>query len=295
MITVIGLGVEKGDLTKRGEQAILRAASAGEKIFVRTAKTKSYQTVLELGVAHTCLDEIYERSRNFATLAKNLAKAVAEGGENAVYLVDGAATEDNSVKALVKRTRGKLEIIDGVSRVTSLVRAAGFAGCSYTAVSAYELVEKAQSGELSLPLIVYDLDDRSLASDVKLLLGDLFGEEMNAKYIRAGKAEKISLFELDRKKGYDYSSAVAIEAVGLLEKQRFTIEDLESLTAVLGIGYRRTTVSKCRRWRRRTSWWTQSTARTTRKFWRKRGIFCYKRCSTPCSKRKRARSISPTS
>ena len=229
MITVIGLGVEKGDLTKRGEQAILRAASAGEKIFVRTAKTKSYQTVLELGVAHTCLDEIYERSRNFATLAKNLAKAVAEGGENAVYLVDGAATEDNSVKALVKRTRGKLEIIDGVSRVTALVRAAGFAGCSYTAVSAYELVEKAQSGELSLPLIVYDLDDRSLASDVKLLLGDLFGEEMKAKYIRAGKAEKISLFELDRKKDYDYSSAVAIEAVVLLEKQLFTIEDLKEI------------------------------------------------------------------
>ena len=97
MITVIGLGVEKGDLTKRGEEALLAAAKAGRKIAVRTAKTLSYQTVQALGVAHICLDSVYESSRNFLTLAKNLAKAVTELGDNAVYLVDGAAIEDNSV------------------------------------------------------------------------------------------------------------------------------------------------------------------------------------------------------
>ena len=233
MITVIGLGVEKGDLTKRGEQKILQAAKNGDSILVRTAHTASYQTVLELGVAHETLDRVYESSRNFATLAKNLAKAVAERGENAVYLVDGAATEDNSVKALVKRLRGKIEIVDGVSKTTALVRAAGFSGCSYTAVSAYELAERAQAGNLGLPLIVYDLDDGALASDTKLLLGDLFGEETAAQYIRGGKAKKISLFELDRQKTYDYSSAVAIEEIDLLEKQRFTLEDLKEIVVRL--------------------------------------------------------------
>ena len=177
MITVIGLGVEKNDLTKRGEAALAQAVKEGRPILVRTANTVSYQTVAEMDIPHECLDCVYESSRNFATLAKNLAKAVAERGENAVYLVDGAATEDNSVKALLKRMRGKVEIIDGVSRTTALVRAAGFVGCSYTAVSAYELAEKANSGNINLPLIVYDLDDRGLASDTKLLLGDLFGED----------------------------------------------------------------------------------------------------------------------
>ena len=46
MITVIGLGVEQGDLTKRGEEIIISAAKTGRKIVVRTANTKSYQTVL---------------------------------------------------------------------------------------------------------------------------------------------------------------------------------------------------------------------------------------------------------
>ena len=229
MITVIGLGVEKGDLTKRGEAALLQAAKAGRPILVRTANTRSYQTILEMNIKHECLDCVYESSRNFATLAKNLAKAVAERGDDAVYLVDGAATEDNSVKALLKRTRGKLEIIDGVSKTTALVRAAGFVGCSYTAVSAYELAEKAQAGNLNLPLIVYDLDDRGFAGDVKLLLGDLFGEETAVKYLSGDKAKKIYLYELDRQKTYDYTTAVAIEEVELLQKQRFTMEDLKEI------------------------------------------------------------------
>ena len=233
MITVIGLGVEKGDLSRRGEEIILSAAKTGRKIFVRTAYTSSYETVKALGVAHTCLDKVYENSRNFATLSKNLAKAVADGGKDAVYLVDGAATEDNSVKALIKRTRGKIEIIDGVSKITALVRAAKFKGCSYNALSAYELAEKAKAGNLSLPLIVYDLDDGALASDTKLLLGDLFGEETAVSFIYQGKAKKISLFELDRQKKYDYTTAVAIEEVALLDKKRFTLEDLKEIVVRL--------------------------------------------------------------
>ena len=230
MITVIGLGVEKGDLTKRGEQAILEAAKNGAPIFVRTAFTKSYETVQELGVAHTTLDHVYENSRNFATLAKNLAKAVYDGGDQAVYLVDGAATEDNSVKALVKKCRGKVEIIDGVSKITALARAAKFTGCSYTAVSAYELTERAA---FSLPLIVYDLDDEGMASDVKLLLANAVGDETDAVYLQGGKAKKIKVYELDRQETYDYTSAVAIETQELLKKTRFTLEDLKEIVVRL--------------------------------------------------------------
>ena len=233
MITIIGLGVEQGDLSKRGETLILEAVKSGRPVLVRTANTRSYQTVKDMGIPHECLDYIYERSRNFATLAKNLAKAVADKGENAVYLVDGAATEDNSVKALVKRTRGKVEIVDGVSKTTALVRAAGFAGCSYTAVSAYELAEHANEDNLALPLVVYDLDDRGLAGDIKLLLGSVFGEESEVSYLCDGKAKKIQLFELDRQKKYDYTTAVAMERQALLEKQRFSLADLREIVVRL--------------------------------------------------------------
>ena len=229
MITVIGLGVEKGDLTKRGEEAILKAAQENRKILVRTANTRSYETVREMGVPHATLDTVYETSSNFGSLAKRLASAVTAQGDDAVYLVDGAATEDTSVKVLLKRLRGKVEIIDGVSKTTALARVAGFKGCSYTAVSAYELLQKAESGDVALPLIVYDLDDRFLAADIKLALGNRFGEDLQVYYLCGGKRKKISLWELDRQKAYDYTSAVALEEVELLEKTRFSVDDLKEI------------------------------------------------------------------
>lgn len=228
MITVIGLGTEKGDLTTRGAEKIKEAMEKGYPILVRTALTNSYETVREMGAEHICLDYIYKKSRTFYTLAKNLAKAVIDAGENAVYLVDGSPVEDYSVKALAKRLKDKLFVIDGVAKTTAQARVAGFNECSYTALSAYELLEKG-GRELSLPLIVYDMDDRAIASDCKLILGDLFGEETQVKYIVNGKAVKVPLYALDRQKTYDYSSAVAIEAQALLEKTRFTIDDLKEI------------------------------------------------------------------
>ena len=230
MITVIGLGNEKGDLTKRGEEAVLQAVKSGAKIAVRTANTRSYQSVLDLGVAHICLDYVYEKSRNFKTLTKNLASAALALGENTVYLVDGAPSEDTSVKALIRRTRGKIKIIDGVSKITAIADAVNFTGCSFSAVSAYELFERA--GELTLPLIVYDLDDSALASDCKLILGDLFGEETSVSFFSQNSSKqirKIPLYEMDRQSAYDYATAVAIEKIDLLDKKRFTLNNLKEI------------------------------------------------------------------
>lgn len=182
-----------------------------------------------LNVPHVCLDDIYERSRSYDTLYKKLAKAVADMGDGTVYCVDGAASEDNSVRALKKRLRGRLAVIDGVSKISALVERAGFAECSYQAVSAYEAGE----ARLSLPLVVYDMNDRELAGDVKLLLSDKFGEETRVKYISGGGVKEIPLFELDRQETYDDRSAVALERVGLLEKKRFDTEDLKELVVRL--------------------------------------------------------------
>lgn len=225
MITVVGLGVEEGDLTEKGRCAILSA----ERVVVRTAKAESYKNIAALGVEHTCLDAVYEKSRSYNTLYKNLAKAVADMGDGTVYCVDGAASEDNSVRALRTRMRGKITVIDGVSKISALVEKAGFAECSYQAVSAYELTET----KLSLPLVVYDMNDRQLAGDVKLALGDAFGEETRVKYINGGKVFSFPLYELDRQPRYDDTSAVAIEKIGLLDKKRFDLQDLKELVVRL--------------------------------------------------------------
>ena len=228
MITVIGLGVEKGDISLRAKTLIEDGAKKGYPVLVKTGKTASYQTVLDLGVEHTTLDSVYDKSRSFQTLNKNLAKAVVNAGDNAIYLIDGSASEDYSVKILQKKFHGKLLVVDGVAKTTAQAVVANFGNCSYSTISAYELLD----GEKVSPLqavIVYDMDDRALASDCKLILGDLFGEETKVKYIQGGKAKSIALYELDRQKSYDYSSAVAIEKQELLKKTRFSMADLKDI------------------------------------------------------------------
>ncbi len=229
MITVIGLGMERGDLSRRGEEAIVEGAKRGRKIVVRTALTRSYQTVLDLGVEHTSLDFAYEKSRNFSTLTKNLVNGVLACGEDAIYLVDGAATEDNSVKALIRRLGAKkVEIIDGVSKIGALVRWANLKGCSYSAFSAYELAEKIKTG-VSFPILVYDIDGKDAAIDCMLLLSKYVGEETRVKFLQNGKAKSIRLYELDGQKSYDYATGVAIEELPLEKKERFSMDDLREI------------------------------------------------------------------
>ena len=227
MIVVVGLGVKKGDLTEAGKTAILEGAKKGV-VLCRTAKTKSYENLLSLGVEHKCLDYVYEKSRNFNTLTDNLVKEVLSAGEDVVYCVDGAAAEDNSVKKLRKKTRGKMQIIGGVSKVSAIIEGAGLDGCAYTALSAYELLDRAKEG-LTLPLIVYDVDDKGFAGDCKLILSDLFGDEAMVTFVSGDKTKKIPLYEMDWQESYDYTTAIVIDKVDLLDKKRFSAYDLKEI------------------------------------------------------------------
>ncbi|MBQ9118164.1 MAG: nucleoside triphosphate pyrophosphohydrolase [Clostridia bacterium] len=231
MITVVGLGVQAGDLTEAGKRAIVEGAKSGV-VLCRTANTASYENLRLLEVAHTCLDYVYEKSRNFNTLTENLAKEVLAAGEKVVYCVDGAAAEDNSVKKLRKKLRGKIQIVGGVSKVSALIERAGLDGCAYTALSAYELAERAQEG-LTLPLVVYDIDDKGFAGDCKLLLADLFGDETPVRFLSGSGCKKIPLYELDRQALYDYTTAIVIDKTGLLDKKRFSVYDLKEIIALL--------------------------------------------------------------
>ena len=227
MVTVVSLGIEAGDLTKAGERAVLSA----KKVLVRTALTRSYQNVTDLGVPHETLDRVYKTCRSFRSLHKKLAlevkRAEREFGE-VVYCVDGSATEDNSVKELLKK-RGKIQVIGGVSKSERFASLARFSACSYAAASAYEAAELAAGYSLPAPLVVYDLDDPALAADLKILLSDKFGEETDALFIRGDKVKKIKLYELDRQKKYDYLTAVCVEKQDLLQKTRFSLSDLEEI------------------------------------------------------------------
>lgn len=220
MITVVGLGCSAADLPEGGRKALL----SGAKVLLRTGDTPAAEGVRALGVEFSTLDYIYSTCRNFDTLNKKLAAAVLSAGKegDVVYCVDGAAADDVSARIVLARDRTAVAV-SGISKADAAFDACRVLSPSRTALSAYRLPE---SGRPGLPLAVYDIDCDLIASDVKLRLCDLYGDEAEAFFVRGGKAAKITLFELDRQKKYDSTCALVIGEIPLLQRTRFDYDDL---------------------------------------------------------------------
>ncbi|MBE5743045.1 MAG: nucleoside triphosphate pyrophosphohydrolase [Clostridiales bacterium] len=224
-ITLIGLGVKDGDISLAGYQS----ATCGKKVFLRTALSVCGKAVLDRGINAIPLDFVYEKSKNFDTLSRNLAKEVlsASKTEEVVYLVDGDVVDDVSCSIIIKKHKD-VEIIPCVSKASYFASKVGLSG-GYQSSSAYDI----EGRELTLPLVVYDIDNSFIASKVKLAISDRFGDEIPCYKFFNGNFKKIKIYELDFETEFDYSSAIVIDALPLIEKTRFSLDDLHEIVKVL--------------------------------------------------------------
>ena len=220
MISIVGLGVELGDLTEGAKNQIL----SGKKIVLKSKNFKTTQSVKSLGVEFTTLDYIYDKSRNFDSLNKNLANAVLNLAKESdvVYCVNGSVIEDISAQLIIKRSKN-VQVFDGVSKCSNAFSIAKIFNRNKTCVSAYDIYSYKRA---SLPLAVYDLDSDLIAGDIKIHLCDMLGDETPCYFVCNGKSKKIKLYELDRQKNYDYSTVLVIDDIPLLKKSRFDFYDL---------------------------------------------------------------------
>ena len=106
-----------------------------------------------------------------------------------------------------------------------------------TALSVTELRVQADS-----PQVVTEIDNRYLASDVKLWLSDLFEDEMTVYFLEnaaqpGAAARPIPLCELDRQAHYDHRTAVLVPRVSVYERSLATYEDfVEVISRLRGPG-----------------------------------------------------------
>ena len=226
-LTIVGLGREKGDLTLSAVAALKKA----DAVFLRTEKTSSAKTLAEHGVTFKSFDDLYDKTRSFSGLTKKIVSELRRAAKEypeVVYAVDGAVSEDLSSAELVKKIKN-VGIIEGVSKVSFLAAKCGLSGKGYSALSAYDRFPDA----LSLPVIIYDLDSKMLASAVKLSVFERVGEEVPVYLYIGGLIREIRSYEIDRFDGYDYSTALVIKDIPLVEKERFSVGDLYDILYVL--------------------------------------------------------------
>lgn len=216
MLHIIGLGTKKGELT----QDALEALRGADAVYVRTATHPSAESLREAEIPFESLDGLYASSRNYDTFVMKAVRLIrAKAKDGAVcYCVDGGTFEDRIACILAKEKGAK--VYPGVSKSAAAAAKAGICG-NFTVIAAPE----AGAHELTRPLVVYDLADRALASDVKLALSELFGDEAPAYFVHGDSAEPIALFEADRQAEYDMTCALVLPDEPLLEKKKFDLYD----------------------------------------------------------------------
>lgn len=149
--------------------------------------------------------------------AVRLIRAKAKDGA-VCYCVDGGTFEDR-IAGILAKEKGAA-VYPGVSKSAAAAAKAGIFG-NFTVIAAPEV----GAHELTRPLVVYDLADRALASDVKLVLSELFGDEAPAFFVQGERAEPIALFEADRQAEYGMTCALVLPDEPLLEKKKFDFYD----------------------------------------------------------------------
>ena len=218
-------GAEGGDLTLK----TLEELKSGKKIILQSAETPAGKFIAEQFPQATALDEIYEKSRTYDTLNKNIAAAVLKAAktEDVIFLIDGGVSENEACDIILKK-RKDAEVLSGVTKAGYYASKAGLTG-GYLAVSAYRVGEK----KLSLPLVVYDIDGEYTASEVKLIVSDAFGDDIPVTLFTQNGRKNIRLYELDRENDFEYSSALVINELDLTEKTRFSLDDLMQILEIL--------------------------------------------------------------
>lgn len=224
MVTLIGLGNQREDITFSAKAAL----DGATKIIARTRSGGAFESLEGYDVEY--LDDIYEKSRNFDTLNKNLAKRVIQASKSGdvIYCVDGAVSEDEGCKILLSRVKD-IKVIEGVSKISRVKCAAKLKSSAVCSLSAYA-VDSLKSCPAA---VVYDIDDGYAASEVKRVLSDLFGEETECAFVRGDAAKRIKIYEIDRQSPYGADCAVAVEEGEFLKKERYDFADLERMIRML--------------------------------------------------------------
>lgn len=216
MITVVGMGIRQGQLTLEGDRAIKSA----DKVVVKTALTATYTYFVDNAIQHITLDEIFENAQSFDDLDRAVADTLLQYNEqgDVCFCVDGSGYEDRSV-ALLQQSTDDINIIAGVSRAQNYAEPS----IPLTTISCYDLVSTVGwDYDTRSTLVVCDIDDEYMASQVKLVLGNLIGEETQVEW----DGKTIALYELDRQDKYGYDSYVKVKPMNTLDKSRFNFGDL---------------------------------------------------------------------
>lgn len=227
MITVIGVGSGKADNLSLAAWNEIKKA---KKLILKTEKMPLSHFLKENGIDYETLDFIFDSSADFDELNKKISEYLSSF-ESCVYAVAGSGTDDTSVECLSDRI-----LLPGPSLCDT---AAAFMGClgSRSDIRAEEVLAGAFVS-CRKNTLVYCIDSKYIACDLKCILGEIYGDEHTVKfYIEdfdgTQSQKEIPLYELDSFDFYNHTASVYLPAESLENAYKHNIDDVLEITKIL--------------------------------------------------------------
>lgn len=229
-ITVVSLGPGDPALLTLQSADALRSA---RRLILRTARHRAADWLREQGVAFEALDDFYDRFDDFDEMHRAMAAHLwREAAKGPVTYAVIDLVGDESVGALRETVPedGRIDALPGVSMADRCLAALPVG--HHGALRMIPAMQAAQAAhDPAAPLLITELWNPALAGDVKLWLGDLYGDEWEIVLFPSSeqahrKPRRIPLMELDRLRAYDHTVCAYVPPAGLTQRTRFCFGDL---------------------------------------------------------------------
>lgn len=233
MIKIVGLG--PGDLSLISYGAI-EALKNSDKVFLRTEKHPVVKDLKKL-TKFESLDHFYNENDDFDDVYRKISEFIVEEGksEDVVYAVPGhprvAEKTVDMIEKLAKENNIDVDVVASMSFVDAMFEALAFDPSNgFRLVDAFEM--QTSYIDTDINLIVTQVYDEFIASEVKLYLMDRYDDEQEVYIVRGAgiKGEefikKVRLCELDwAENEFDYLTSLYVPRVE--NKKYNTVHDLE--------------------------------------------------------------------
>jgi tetrapyrrole methylase family protein/MazG family protein len=237
-ITVVGLGPGRWEhLTLEALETLEKA----QRVFLRTEKHPMVEELRARGIAYNSFDRFYHEESTFEKVYARIAETLVREAEKGdlVYAVPGnpavAETSYYLLLDLAKQRGIEVKTIPGMSFLEIAYERLGI-----DPVKGLQVLDglaiKGREVDTGKGIIITQVYDRLIASEVKLALMEKFPAHYPVWVIRAAGVEgreiieKVPLYKMDRLSYIDYLTSVYVPAA---QRQGYDINDLLEIMRVL--------------------------------------------------------------
>ena len=237
MLNLIAVGVFSHHLSIAALETIKKC----DLVFLQTKELYIYDILTDNKIPFQTFDDLYENSESFNQLNNDIYNSLIKDADkkNVCFIIGGEIKNQEIINLILQKRPNelKLNIINSVSyaqaALETLIKLNFNQNCNQefyaNEISQSTFIDRKKS------LIICELDNRLLASDLKILLQEYYPSDYPINFLIKSSSKYISntipLYQLDQQDdgNYSFTTVIALEPIELLKMDRMGVSELEEI------------------------------------------------------------------